>query len=248
MSGHSKWSTIKHQKGAKDARRGKLFARLIRGIEVAAREGGSNVDGNPTLADAIQKAKDNSVPNDTIERAVKRGAGELAGQKLELQTYEGYAPGGVAVLVEALTDNRNRTASEVRRAFTRGGGSLADPGSVAYLFARKGEVIVPAGAADEDRVMEVALEAGAEDVVAGAAGYTVTTEPGALREVRAGFDAAGIAYESAQVTMVPSVSVPLEGGDAARVLKLLEAIEDLDDVQELYANFDIPDEVMAEVG
>jgi YebC/PmpR family DNA-binding regulatory protein len=248
VSGHSKWSTIKHQKGAKDAKRGKLFAKLIRGIEVAAREGGSNVDGNPTLADAIQKAKDSSVPNDTIERAVKRGAGELAGQKLELQTYEGYAPGGVAILVEALTDNRNRTASDIRRVFNRAGGSLADAGSVAYLFTRKGEIIVPADAADEDQVMEEALEAGAEDVVGGAAGFTVTTEPGTLRQVRAAFDAAGLTYESAQVTMVPSMSVPLEGEDAARVLKLLDALEDLDDVQDVYANFDISDEVMAEVG
>jgi YebC/PmpR family DNA-binding regulatory protein len=250
MSGHSKWATIKHQKGAKDAKRGKLFAKLIRGIEVAAREGGSNLDGNPTLVDAIQKAKDSSVPSDTIDRAVKRGAGELQGQQLELQTYEGYAPGGVAVLVEALTDNRNRTASDVRRAFTRGGGSLADPGSVAYLFARKGEIIVPAEPkADEERLMEVALEAGAEDVVGdGAAGFTVTTDPSDLRAVRAAFDAAGLTYDSAQVTMVPSMSVPLDGQHANQVLRLLDALEDLDDVQDVYANFDIPDEVMAEVG
>ncbi|HKE98281.1 MAG TPA: YebC/PmpR family DNA-binding transcriptional regulator [Actinomycetes bacterium] len=247
MSGHSKWSTIKHQKGAKDARRGKLFARLIRAIEVAAREGGSNPEGNPTLADAIQKAKDNSVPSETIDRAVKRGAGELAGQKLERQTYEGYAPGGVAVLIEALTDNRNRTAAEIRRAFNRAGGSLADAGSVAYLFTRKGEVIVPGAAAEEDRVLEVALEAGADDVVGGSAGFTVTTEPSALGAVRAAFEAGGIAFESAQVTMVPSVSVQVEGEDAHRVLRLLDAIEDLDDVQDVYANFDISDEVMAQV-
>ena len=249
MSGHSKWATIKHQKGAKDAKRGKLFAKLIRGIEVAARQGGSNVEGNPALVDAIQKAKDNSVPNDTIDRAVKRGAGELEGQQLDLQTYEGYAPGGVAVLVEALTDNRNRTASDVRRVFTRGGGSLADPGSVAYLFTRKGELIVPAAAGvDEDQLMELALEAGAEDVVADDAGFTVTTDPSDLRAVRAAFDAAGTAYESAQVTMVPSMSVPLDGQSANQVLRLLDALEDLDDVQDVYANFDIPDEVMAEVG
>jgi len=248
VSGHSKWSTIKHQKGAKDAKRGKLFAKLIRGIEVAAREGGSNPEGNATLADAIQKARDNSVPADTIDRAVKRGAGELEGQKLELQTYEGYAPGGVAVLVEAYTDNRNRTASDVRRIFNRGGGSLADPGSVAYLFTRKGEIIVPADAADEDAVMEAALEAGAEDVVSGAAGFTVTTDPGGLRDVRAAFDAAGLAYDSAQVTMVPSMSIPLDGSNAGQVLRLLDALEDLDDVQDVYANFDIPDEVMAQVG
>jgi YebC/PmpR family DNA-binding regulatory protein len=240
MSGHSKWSTIKHQKGAKDARRGKLFAKLIRAIEVAAREGGSNPEGNPTLADAIQKAKDNSVPNDTIDRAVKRGAGELGGQRLELATYEAYAPGGVAIMVEALTDNRNRTAADIRHVVTKGGGSLADAGSVAYLFSRRGQLVVLADGVDEDRVMEVALEAGDE-------GFTVTTAPGDLRAVRAAFDAAGIPYASAEVTMVPSMSVPLDRDIAVRVLRLLDALEDLDDVQDVYANFDIPDEVMAEV-
>jgi transcriptional/translational regulatory protein YebC/TACO1 len=224
MSGHSKWSTIKHQKGAKDARRGKLFAKLIRAIEVAAREGGSNPEGNPTLADAIQKAKDNSVPNDTIDRAV-----------------------GVAIMVEALTDNRNRTAADIRHVVTKGGGSLADAGSVAYLFSRRGQLVVLADGVDEDRVMEVALEAGAEDIEAGDEGFTVTTAPGDLRAVRAAFDAAGIPYASAEVTMVPSMSVPLDRDIAVRVLRLLDALEDLDDVQDVYANFDIPDEVMAEV-
>jgi YebC/PmpR family DNA-binding regulatory protein len=247
MSGHSKWSTIKHQKGAKDAKRGKLFAKLIRAIEIAARTGGANPDGNATLADAIQKARDNSVPNDTIERAVKRGAGEVAGQQLDLVTYEGYAPGGVAVLVEALTDNRNRTAADIRHVFTRGGGSIADAGSVAYLFSRRGQLVVPGDGVDEDRVMEVALEAGAEDVEAGEDGFTVTTAPGDLRAVRAAFDQAGIAYDAAEVTMVPSMSVPLERDAAVRVLRLLDALEDLDDVQDVYANFDIPDDVMAEV-
>jgi YebC/PmpR family DNA-binding regulatory protein len=247
MSGHSKWSTIKHQKGAKDAKRGKLFAKLIRAIEVAARSGGANPDGNATLADAIQKAKDNSVPNDTIDRAVKRGAGEVGGQQLDLVTYEGYAPGGVAVLVEALTDNRNRTAADIRHVFTRGGGSIADAGSVAYLFSRRGQLVVPADGADEDRVMEVALDAGAEDVEPGEGGFTVTTAPGDLRAVRAAFDQAGIAYDAAEVTMVPSMSVPLERDAAVRVLRLLDALEDLDDVQDVYANFDIPDDVMAEV-
>jgi YebC/PmpR family DNA-binding regulatory protein len=247
MSGHSKWSTIKHQKGAKDARRGKLFAKLIRAIEVAARTGGANPEGNATLADAIQKARDNSVPNDTIERAVKRGAGETGGQRLDLVTYEGYAPGGVAVLVEALTDNRNRTAADIRHVFTRGGGSIADAGSVAYLFSRRGQLVVPGDGVDEDRVMEVALEAGAEDVEPGEGGFTVTTAPGDLRAVRAAFDQAGIAYDAAEVTMVPSMSVPLERDAAIRVLRLLDALEDLDDVQDVYANFDIPDDVMAEV-
>jgi YebC/PmpR family DNA-binding regulatory protein len=247
MSGHSKWSTIKHQKGAKDAKRGKLFAKLIRAIEVAARSGGANPDGNAALADAIQKAKDNSVPNDTIDRAVKRGAGEVAGQQLDLVTYEGYAPGGVAVLVEALTDNRNRTAADIRHVFTRGGGSIADAGSVAYLFSRRGQLVVPGDGADEDRIMEVALEAGAEDVEAGEGGFTVTTAPGDLRTVRAAFDQAGIAYDAAEVTMVPSMSVPLERDAAVRVLRLLDALEDLDDVQDVYANFDISDEIMTEV-
>ena len=247
MSGHSKWSTIKHQKGAKDAKRGKLFAKLIRAIEVAARFGGANPDANATLADAIQKARDNSVPNDTIERAVKRGAGDLEGQQLDLVTYEAYAPGGVALLIEALTDNRNRTTADIRHVGTRGGGSLADAGSVAYLFNRKGQLVVPGDGVDEDRVMEVALEAGAEDVEAGEEGFTVTTAPGELRAVRAAFDQAGIAYDSAEVTMAPSMSVPLEREAAVRVLRLLDALEDLDDVQDVYANFDIPDEVMAEV-
>jgi YebC/PmpR family DNA-binding regulatory protein len=247
MSGHSKWATIKHKKGATDARRGKLFAKLIRAIEVAARTGGSNVEGNPTLADAIQKAKDNSVPNDTIDRAVKRGAGELKGPPPDLVTYEGYAPGGVAVLVEALTDNRNRTAADVRRAFSKSGGSMADAGSVAYLFSRKGQLVVPGGAADEDRVMEAALDAGAEDVQLGDDGFTVTTAAGDLRAVRAAFDQAGLGYDSAGVTMVPSMSVPLERDNAVKVLRLLDALEELDDVQDVYANFDIPDAVMAEV-
>jgi YebC/PmpR family DNA-binding regulatory protein len=246
MSGHSKWATIKHQKGAKDARRGRLFAKLIRGIEVAARTGGANPDGNPTLADAIQKARDSSVPNDTIERAIKRGSGDLEGQQLDLVTYEGYGPGGVAMLVEALTDNRNRTASAVRHAFAKGGGNMAEAGAVAYLFNRKGQIVIPEGA-DEDRVMEVALEAGAEDVEGGDDGFVVTTAPGDLREVRAAFDRAGIAYQSAEVTMVPTVSVPLDREGAIKVLRLLDAIEDLDDTQDVYANFDIPDEVMAEV-
>jgi YebC/PmpR family DNA-binding regulatory protein len=247
MSGHSKWSTIKHQKGAKDAKRGKLFAKLIRAIEVAARAGGASPEGNATLADAIQKAKDNSVPNDTIDRAVKRGAGELGGQQPDLVTYEGYAPGGVAVLVEALTDNRNRTAADIRHVFTRGGGSIADAGSVAYLFHRRGQLVVPADGVDEDRVMEVALEAGAEDVEPGEDGFTVTTAPGGLRAVRAAFDQAGIHYDAAEVTMVPSMSVPLERDAAVRVLRLLDALDDLDDVQDVFANFDIPDDVIAEV-
>src|SRR6266511_2739463 len=203
MSGHSKWATIKHQKGAKDARRGKLFAKLIRGIEVAARTGGASPEGNPTLADAIQKAKDNSVPNDTIERAIKRGSGELEGQQLELVTYEGYGPGGVAMLIEALTDNRNRTASAVRHAFATAGGTTAETRSIASLVNRKGPCVIPAEGVDEDRVMEVALEAGAEDVESGEDGFVVTTAPGDLRKVRTAFERTRIAYPSAEVTIVP---------------------------------------------
>jgi YebC/PmpR family DNA-binding regulatory protein len=247
MSGHSKWATIKHQKGAKDARRGKLFAKLIRGIEVAARSGGGSPDGNPTLADAIQKARDSSVPNDTIDRAIKRGSGDLEGQQLDLVTYEGYAPGGVAVLVDALTDNRNRTASAVRHAFSKAGGNMAEAGAVSYLFNRKGQIVIAAEGADEDRVMEVALDAGAEDVDNADGMLTVTTGPSELRAVRAAFDSAGIAYQSAEVTMVPTLSVPLDREGAVKVLRLLDAIEDLDDTQDVYANFDIPDEIMAEV-
>jgi YebC/PmpR family DNA-binding regulatory protein len=247
MSGHSKWATIKHQKGAKDARRGKLFAKLIRGIEVAARTGGGNPEGNPTLSDAIQKARDSSVPNDTIDRAIKRGSGDLEGQQLDLVTYEGYAPGGVAVLVDALTDNRNRTASAVRHAFSKAGGNMAEAGAVSYLFNRKGQIVIPADGVDEDRVMEVALEAGAEDVDNADGALTVTTGPSELRAVRAAFDRAGIAYQSAEVTMVPTLSVPLDREGAVKVLRLLDAIEDLDDTQDVYANFDIPDEIMAEV-
>jgi YebC/PmpR family DNA-binding regulatory protein len=247
MSGHSKWATIKHQKGAKDARRGKLFAKLIRGIEVAARTGGGSPEGNPTLADAIQKAKDSSVPNDTIERAVKRGSGDLEGQQLDLVTYEGYAPGGVAVLVDALTDNRNRTASAVRHAFSKAGGNMAEAGAVSYLFNRKGQIVIPADGVDEDRVMEVALDAGAEDVESAEGALIVTTGPSELRQVRAAFDRTGISYQSAEVTMVPTLSVPLDRDGAVKVLRLLDAIEDLDDTQDVYANFDIPDEIMAEV-
>ena len=247
MSGHSKWATIKHKKAANDKARGKLFAKVLRQVEVAARHGGGDPETNPTLRTMFAKARDNSIPLDTIERAVKRGTGELEGVTYEQITYEGYAPGGVAVLVEALTDNRNRTAADIRHVVTKGGGSLADAGSVAYLFNRRGQLVVPGDGVDEDRVMEVALEAGAEDVDPGEDGLTVTTAPGDLRAVRAAFDQAGIPYDAAQVTMVPSMSVPLEREGAVRVLRLLDALDDLDDVQDVYANFDIPDEVMAEV-
>jgi YebC/PmpR family DNA-binding regulatory protein len=246
MSGHSKWATTKHKKAVIDARRGKLFAKLIKNVEVAARVGGADPAGNPTLYDAIQKAKKSSVPNDNIDRAVKRGSGaEGGGADYQTITYEGYAPGGVAVLVECLTDNRNRAASDVRTAMTRNGGSMADPGSVAYLFTRKGVVIVPQAGSTEDDVLAAVLEAGAEEVNDLGESFEVVSEPGDLVAVRTALQAAGIDYESAEAQFVPSVTVPLEEDSARKVFRLIEALEDLDDVQDVYANFDVSDDVLA---
>jgi len=246
MSGHSKWATTKHKKAVVDARRGKLFAKLIKNVEVAARVGGGDPAGNPTLYDAIQKAKKSSVPNDNIDRAVKRGSGaEAGGAEYQTITYEGYAPGGVAVLVECLTDNRNRAASDVRTAMTRNGGSMADPGSVAYLFTRKGVVIVPKAGTTEDDVLAAVLEAGAEEVNDLDESLEVVSEPGDLVAVRTALQGAGIDYESAEAQFVPSVTVPLEEDAARRVFRLIEALEDLDDVQDVYANFDVSDDVLA---
>jgi YebC/PmpR family DNA-binding regulatory protein len=247
MSGHSKWATTKHKKAAIDARRGKLFAGLIKNIEVAARNG-ADPTGNPTLYDAIQKAKKNSVPNDNIDRAVKRGSGQEAGGA-DWQTimYEGYGPNGVALLIECLTDNRNRAAAEVRTALTRNGGTLADPGSVAYLFSRKGQVIVPKTGQSEDDVLLAVLEAGAEEVNDLGEAFEVISEPGDLIPVRKALQGAGIDYESAETTFVPSVQVPLEEEAARKVLKLVDAVDDCDDVQNVFANFDVSDEVMAAI-
>jgi YebC/PmpR family DNA-binding regulatory protein len=246
MSGHSKWATTKHKKAVIDAKRGKLFAKLIKNIEVAARTGGGDPSGNPTLYDAIQKAKKTSVPNDNIDRAVKRGSGaEGGGVDYQSITYEGYGPGGVAVLVECLTDNRNRAASDVRTAMTRNGGSMADPGSVAYLFTRKGVVIVPKDGTSEDDVLTAVLDAGAEEVSDDGESFEVVSEPGDLVAVRTALQGAGIEYESAEAQFVPSVTVPLEADAARRVFRLVEALEDLDDVQDVYANFDVSDEVLA---
>ncbi|MGW4212563.1 YebC/PmpR family DNA-binding transcriptional regulator [Lentzea sp. NPDC004789] len=249
MSGHSKWATTKHKKAAIDAKRGKLFARLIKNIEVAARTGGGDPDGNPTLYDAIQKARKNSVPLDNIERARKRGGGEEAGGA-DWQTimYEGYGPNGVAVLIECLTDNRNRAATEVRTAMTRNGGSMADPGSVAYMFSRKGVVIVPKAGTTEDDVMLAVLEAGAEEVNDLGEAFEVVSEAGDLIGVRKALQDAGIDYESAESSFLPSVSVQLEAEGAKKIFKLIDALEDCDDVQNVFANFDVSDEVMAEVG
>ncbi len=249
MSGHSKWATTKHQKAAKDAKRGKLFAKLIKNIEVAARMGGGDVDGNPTLFDAVQKARKNSVPIDNIERAVKRGSGaEAGGADWQTIMYEGYGASGVALLVECLTDNRNRAAMEVRTAMTRSGGSLADPGSVAYLFNRKGVVIVPDSGLSEDDVLLAVLDAGAEEVNNLGGAYEVICEPTDLVPVRTALQEAGIEYESADQSFLPSLQVPLDEDGARKVLRLVDALEDLDDVQNVYANFDVSDEVLEAVG
>ena len=247
MSGHSKWATIKHKKGAADKARGKLFAKLIRQVEVAAREGGGDLDANPTLRTMYQKARDSSVPLDTIERAVKRGTGELEGVRYEQATYEGYAPNGVAVLVEVLTDNRNRTSADVRSVFTREGGSLAEPGAVAWQFERRGVAYVAKDVAEDDLMVAV-LEAGVDDIVDEGDTWRVTCEPSALSHVREALESAGIAFENADVTMLPSSTVPLgTAEEAKKVLRLIDALDDLDDVQGVYANFDIPDEVLRAV-
>ena len=250
MSGHSKWATTKHKKAVVDAKRGKLFAKLIKNVEVAARTGGGDPAGNPTLFDAIQKAKKNSVPNENIDRAVRRGAGlEAGGATYETVTYEGYAPGGVAVLVQTLTDNRNRAAADVRTALTRNGGSMADPGSVSYLFNRKGVVIVgKADGATEDDVLTAVLDAGAEEVNDLGESFEVVSEATDLIAVRSALQQAGIDYESAEAAFLPSVEVPLDEDQARRVFRLIEALEDSDDVQDVYANYSVPDEVMEHLG
>ncbi len=250
MSGHSKWATTKHKKAVIDARRGKLFARLIKNIEVAARQGGGDPAGNPTLYDAIQKARKNSVPLDNIERAVKRGSGaEAGGADYQTIMYEGYGPNGVAVLIECLTDNRNRAAGEVRVAMTRNGGSMADPGSVSYMFARKGVVIVPkSDDVTEDRVLDAVLEVGAEEVNDLGESLEIVSEATDVVAVRTALQAAGIDYESAEATFLPSVSVPLDEEGARKIFRLLEALEESDDVQNVYANFDVTDDIMEKVG
>jgi len=247
MSGHSKWATIKHKKGAADKARGKLFAKLIRQVEVAAREGGGDIESNATLRTMFQKARDASVPTDTIERAIKRGTGELEGVRYEPMSYEGYAPCGVAVYVECLSDNRNRTGAEVRNLFTKNGGSVAEPGAVAWQFERKG-VVVMGKRAPEDDVMLVALEAGAEDLKDQGDSFELTCAPGDLARLRQALEEAGLEFDSADVTMVPTNVVPLETeGDARKVLRLIDALEEHDDVQGVYANFDIPDAVLQSV-
>ncbi|MBA2365921.1 MAG: YebC/PmpR family DNA-binding transcriptional regulator [Actinobacteria bacterium] len=247
MSGHSKWSTIKRKKGAADAQRSKLWSKLLRFVEVAAREGGGNLDANPTLQSAVQKAKESSVPNDNIQRAIKRGTGELQGQTYEEVSYEGYGPGGVAVLVHCLTNNRNRAAQEVRGAFNGGGGKLAEPGAVSWMFESKGIVIVSKDSATEDDVFLVAADAGAEDVRGSEESIEVVAPPEAYREVRRALEEQGMVIESDELTQVPKTTIPLEGSEAKRVLHLIDTLEELDDVSEVHANFDIPDEVLAAI-
>jgi YebC/PmpR family DNA-binding regulatory protein len=248
MSGHSKWATTKHKKAVVDAKRGKLFAKLIKNIEVAARTGGGDPDGNPTLYDAIQKARKTSVPLDNIERAVKRGSGaEAGGSDWQTIMYEGYGPNGVAMLIECLTDNRNRAAMEVRTAMTRNNGSMADPGSVSYLFNRKGVVIVPDTGLSEDDVLVAVLDAGAEEVNNLGDSYEVISEATDLVPVRTALQSAGIDYESADMSFLPSVQVPLDEDGARKVFRLIDALEDLDDVQNVYANFDVSDDIMEAV-
>ena len=249
MSGHSKWATTKHQKAAKDKTRGKLFAKLIRQIEVAAREGGGDASSNATLRTMVDKARDASVPLDTIERAIKRGTGELEGVSYEAVMYEGYAPNGVAVIAECLTDNRNRTTAEVKNIFTKSGGSLAEPGAVAWQFHRKGVFIIDKTAGvDEDDLMMAALEAGAEDVADQGDTWQVTSAPTDFNAVKEALEGGGVAMAAADLTMVATTAVPLETeSDARKVLRVIDALEENDDVQNVYSNFDIPDEIIAVV-
>ena len=245
MSGHSKWATTKHKKAVVDAKRSKLFAKLIKNIEVAARTGGGDMDANPTLYDAVYKAKKNSVPNDNIDRALKRGSGvEAGGADYITIMYEGYGPNGVAVLIECLTDNRNRAASDVRVAMTRNGGSMADPGSVSYLFSRKGVVIVPKGELTEDDLLEHVLDAGAEEVNDLGEAFEVVSAAGDVVAVRTSLQTAGIDYESADTSFLPSMQVEVDEDTARKVFKLIDALEYNDDVQNVYVNADVSDEIL----
>jgi YebC/PmpR family DNA-binding regulatory protein len=247
MSGHSKWATTKHKKAVIDARRGKLFAKLIRAIEVAARDGGGNPDANPTLSDAVAKARAAEMPNDTIDRAIKRGTGELDGVKYESLVYEGYGPGGVAVLLEVMTDNRNRAAADVRRIFTRNGGSMGDPGSVSWMFTKKGVVLIPADQVTEDELFMVALEAGADDITKDGDYWQVVCPPDGLNKLKEALIGAGITPDTARISMEPDTTLSLDRPTAEKVLKLMEDLDDSDDMQEVYSNFDIPEDLMAEI-
>jgi len=249
MSGHSKWATTKHKKAIIDSRRAKLFAKLIKNIEVAARIGGADMEGNPTLYDAVQKGRKSSLPNDNIERAIKRGSGTDA-DAVEYQTifYEGYGPNGIALLIECLTDNKNRAAADVRLAVTRNGGTMADPGSVSYMFSRKGVITIErTDGVSEDHVLEVGLDAGIEDVEVRQSSFVITTDPSSMVAVRTALQASGLDYESADVEFVPAASLPVDAETARTVFRLIDALEDSDEVQSVYANFDISPEVLAEL-
>ncbi len=245
MAGHSKWANIKHRKARQDAKKGKEWSRCAKAIILAARDGGGDPDANLTLRYAIDDAKAVNMPKDTIEKAIKKGTGELAGGDLETIVYEGYAPGGVAIMVEAVTDNRNRTASEVRHVFDKYGGNLGSSGSVAFVFTARGIILLPKSVGDEEQVMELALEAGAEDVSDEDDFWQLTTEPGNLNDVREALIAQGIEIESASISMIPSNTVACEGDDAKKVLNLIESLDEIDDVQNIHANFDIPDDQLA---
>lgn len=247
MSGHSKWSTIKRKKGKADAQRGRIFTKIIREIAVAAKAGGGDPAANPRLRTAIDAAKGANMPTSNVEKAIKRGTGELPGVNYEEYTYEGYGPAGVAIMVETLTDNKNRTTSEVRHILTKHGGHMGEVGCVSWMFHQQGSIIIDKGAADEDEVMTVALEAGAEDVTAEKDFFEVVTTPADFDKVKRAFDEKGLAYSSAELTRNPQTSVNLEGKQASQVLRIMDALEDNDDVQKVYANFDVPDDVMEEL-
>ena len=244
MSGHSKWATIKHKKGKTDARRGKLFSKLSRAITVAAREGGTDPAMNISLANAIEKAKAESMPKDNIERAIQRGGGGAEGEQYESILYEGYGPAGVAIIVEVLTDNKNRSAAEVRNIFSKHGGQLAQPGAVAWGFERRGSIVIDGAKYDEDDIMAAAIDAGAEDVVEDEGSFQVLTEPADFAAVRSALTTAGIEFDNAELTMIPKTTVKLEENDARKTMKIMDALEDSDDVQEVYANFDIPEDIL----
>jgi YebC/PmpR family DNA-binding regulatory protein len=247
MSGHSKWSTIKHKKAAQDAKRGAIFTKIIKELTVSARLGGSDVDANPRLRTAVLKAKAVNMPQDTIQRAIMKGTGELPGVSYEEITYEGYGPGGVAMIVTALTDNRNRTVAEIRKIFSKNGGNLGESGCVAWMFQKKGLIVVDHEKIDEDELLAIALDAGAEDVRPSEAIYEVVTAVEEFEPVKQAILAKGVEPTSSEISLIPQTTVRLEGNQARQLLKLMEELEEHDDVQNVYANFDIPDEVMAEV-
>lgn len=244
MAGHSKWANIKHRKAAVDAKRGKIFTKLIRELTVAAKHGGGDVDSNPRLRTAISAAKNANMPNDTIDRAIKRGTGEIGGDDFHELSYEGYGPGGTAVLVRTLTDNKNRTVADIRRIFTKHGGNLGENGCVAWMFDMKGRIAFDKSSVDEEKVFDVAIEAGADDVITEDSELVVTTPPEAIEDVKQAIEAANLKYESAEVTMIPQSSIRIEGKDAEHMIRLMEALEDSDDVQNVYSNFDVPEELI----